>query len=80
MNTTHLLEFLAALGSGKHILLPYFTASFVQMGEKFQNCIQKQFSGLIFTLVYKTDCFDTQGIGDALKSPRCLSILFAWRK
>lgn len=77
MNTTHLLDFLAALVSGKYILLPHFTTSFVQVGEKFQNCIQKQFSGLILMLVYKTDCFDTQGTLDALKSPRCLSILFA---
>lgn len=41
MNTTHLLEFLAALVSGKHTLFPYFTAFFVQDGRKASELYSK---------------------------------------
>lgn len=75
MNTTRLLDLLAASFSGKHDLISYLTASFVQVGEKFQNSVQKQFSRLIPTLVYKTNCFCMQGILAAPKSPNVSGLL-----
>lgn len=71
MNTTRLLDLLAASFSGKHDFISYLIASFVQVGEKSQNSLQKQFTRLIPASVYKTDRFRMQGILDAPKPPKC---------